>query len=154
VVKDEGAGKVIELHCRYDPATRGGWSSDGRKVRGTLHWVSAAHALEAEVRLYDHLFIKANPYDVKDGSDFKTNLNPNSLEKLASCRVEPSLAGARPGSRYQFLRQGYFCVDSVDSRHGALVFNRIASLRDSWAKIEKAQERGSFSPTTPRSLHS
>ena len=154
VVKDEGTGKVIELHCRYDPATRGGWSSDGRKVRGTLHWVSAAHALEAEVRLYDHLFIKANPYDVKDGSDFKTNLNPNSLEKLASCRVEPSLAGARPGSRYQFLRQGYFCVDSVDSRDGALVFNRTASLRDSWAKIEKAQERGSFSPTIPRSLHS
>ncbi|MBA7494033.1 Glutamine--tRNA ligase [subsurface metagenome] len=154
VVKDEGTGKVIELHCRYDPATRGGWSSDGRKVRGTLHWVSVAHALEAEVRLYDHLFIKANPYDVKDGSDFKTNLNPNSLEKLASCRVEPSLAGARPGSRYQFLRQGYFCVDSVDSRDGALVFNRTASLRDSWAKIEKAQERGSFSPTIPRSLHS
>jgi len=154
VVKDEGTGKVIELHCRYDPETRGGWSSDGRKVMGTLHWVSAAHALEAEVRLYDHLFIKANPYDAKDGSDFKTNLNPNSLEKLTSCRVEPSLAGARPGSRYQFLRQGYFCVDSIDSRDGALVFNRIASLRDSWAKIEKAQERGSFSPTIPRSLHS
>jgi len=154
VVKDEGTGKVIELHCRYDPATRGGWSSDGRKVMGTLHWVSAAHALEAEVRLYDHLFIKANPYDVKDGSDFKTNLNPDSLEKLTSCRVEPSLAGAKPGSRYQFLRQGYFCVDSIDSRDGALVFNRIVPLRDSWAKIEKAQERGSFSPTIPRSLHS
>jgi len=145
VVKDEGTGKVIELHCRYDPATRGGWSSDGRKVRGTLHWVSAAHALEAEVRLYDHLFIKANPYDVKDGSDFKTNLNPDSLEKLASCRVEPSLAGARPENRYQFLRQGYFCVDSVDSRDGALVFNRIVPLRDSWAKIEKAQKFKSIS---------
>ncbi len=141
VVKDEQTGKVIELHCRYDPETRGGWSSDGRKVRGTLHWVSAAHALEAEVRLYDHLFIKEDPYDVKDGSDFKTNLNPNSLEKLTSCRVEPSLADARPGSRYQFLRQGYFCVDCVDSSDGALVFNRTVSLRDSWAKIEKAQKK-------------
>jgi glutaminyl-tRNA synthetase len=143
VVKDEQTGKVIELHCRYDPETRGGWSSDGRKVKGTLHWVSARHALEAEVRLYDHLFIKADPYDVKRGSDFKANLNPNSLEKLTSCRVEPSLAGARPGSRYQFLRQGYFCVDSVDSRDEALVFNRIVSLRDSWAKIEKAQKKKS-----------
>jgi len=141
VVKDEETGKVIELHCRYDPETRGGWSSDGRKVLGTLHWVSAAHALEAEVRLYDHLFMKADPYDVEDGSDFKANINPNSLEKLTLCRVEPSLANASPGSRYQFLRQGYFCVDSVDSRDGALVFNRIVPLRDSWAKIEKAQKK-------------
>ncbi len=139
VVKDEGTGKVIELHCTYDPETRGGWSSDGRKIMGTLHWVSAAHALEAEVHLYYHLFTKANPYDVKNGSNFKTNINPNSLEKLTSCRVEPSLADARGGSRYQFLRQGYFCVDSVDSRPGTLVFNRIVPLRDSWAKIEKAQ---------------
>jgi len=139
VVKDGQTGKVIELHCRYDPETRGGWSSDGRKVMGTLHWVSAAHALEAEVHLYHHLFIKADPYDVKDSSDFKTNINPNSLERLTSCRVEPSLAGAKPGSRYQFLRQGYFCVDSVNSRHGALAFNRIVPLRDSWARIEKAQ---------------
>ena len=139
VVKDEGTGKVIELHCRYDPETRGGWSSDGRKIMGTLHWVSAAHALEAEVHLYYHLFTKANPYDVKNGSNFKTNINPNSLEKLTSCRVEPSLADARGGSRYQFLRQGYFCVDSVDSRPRTLVFNRIVPLRDSWAKIEKAQ---------------
>ena len=143
VVKDEGTGKVIELRCRYDPATRGGWSSDGRKVKGTLHWVSAAHALEAEVRLYDHLFTKANPYDVKDGSDFKANINPNSLEKLTSCRVEPSLVDAKSGSIYQFLRQGYFCVDSVDSRHGTPVFNRIVPLRDSWAKIEKAQKKNS-----------
>ena len=143
VVKDEQTGKVIELHCRYDPETRGGWSSDGRKVLGTLHWVSAAHALKAEVRLYDHLFIKADPYDVKDGSDFKANINPNSLERLTSCRVEPSLAGARPASRYQFLRQGYFCVDSVDSCERKLVFNRIVPLRDSWAKIEKAQKKKS-----------
>jgi glutaminyl-tRNA synthetase len=143
VVKDERTGEVIELHCTYDPETRGGWSSDGRKVKGTLHWVSVAHALEAEVRLYDHLFIKANPYDVKDGSDFKTNLNPNSLEKLTSCWVEPSLAGARPASKYQFLRQGYFCVDPVDSRDGALVFNQIVPLRDSWARIEKVQKKNS-----------
>jgi len=143
VVKDGQTGKVIELHCRYDPETRGGWSSDGRKVMGTLHWVSAAHALEAEVRLYHHLFIKTNPYDVKDSSDFKTNINPNSLERLTSCRVEPSFAGAKPGSRYQFLRQGYFCVDSVNSHHGALVFNRTVPLRDSWAKIEKGQKEKS-----------
>ncbi len=144
VVKDKKTGEVIELHCTYDPATRGGWSSDGRKVRGTLHWVSAAHALKAEVRLYEHLFTKANPHDVKDGSDFKSNLNPHSLEKLTSCPVEPSLADAKPGRRYQFLRQGYFCVDCVDSRQGALVFNRIVSLRDSWARIEKA-EKGKLS---------
>lgn len=141
VVKDEKTGKVTELHCTYDPQTRGGWSSYGHKVKGTLHWVSAAHALKAEVRLYNNLFIKKNPYEVKNGADFKTNLNPNSLEKLTSCRVEPGLANAKPGTRYQFLRQGYFCVDSVDSRRGALVFNRIVSLRDSWAKIEKAQKK-------------
>jgi len=141
LVKDEKTGKVTELHCTYDPQTRGGWSSDGRKVKGTLHWVSAAHALEAEVRLYNNFFIKENPYEVEGGADFKTNLNPNSLEKLTSCRVEPGLANAKPGSRYQFLRQGYFCVDSVDSRRGALVFNRIVSLRDSWAKIEKSQKK-------------
>ena len=141
VVKDEQTGEVVELHCTYDPETRGGWSPDGRKVRGTLHWVSAAHALEAEVRLYDHLFVKANPSDEKDGSDFKSCLNPNSLETLTSCRVEPTLADTAPGSRYQFERQGYFCVDSVDSSNGALVFNRTVSLRDSWAKIEKAQKK-------------
>ncbi len=143
VVKDEETGKVIKLHCRYDPETRGGWSSDGRKILGTLHWVSAAHALKAEVRLYDHLFMKADPYDVEDGSDFKANINPNSLEKLTLCRVEPSLANASPGSRYQFLRQGYFCVDCVDSCERKLVFNRIVPLRDSWAKIEKAQKKKS-----------
>ena len=140
VVKDQQTGEVVELHCTYDPATRGGSSPDGRKVRGTLHWVSAAHALEAEVRLYDRLFVKANPLDEKDGSDFKSYLNPNSLETLASCRVEPSLVGALPGSRYQFERQGYFCVDP-DSSGGTLVFNRTVSLRDTWAKIEKARKK-------------
>jgi glutaminyl-tRNA synthetase len=141
VVKDEETGEVIELHCTYDPETRGGDSPDGRKVRGTLHWVSAVHSLRAEVRLYDRLFAKANPTGEKDGPDFKTYLNPNSLEILTSCRVEPSLAGAAPGSRYQFERRGYFCVDSVDSSNDALVFNRTVSLRDSWAKIEKAQKK-------------
>jgi len=140
VVKDERTGEVVELHCTYDPETRGGVTPDGRKVRGTLHWVSAAHALEVEVRLYDYLFTKANPYDVEEGSDFKASLNPNSLVTLTSCRVEPSLGGAQPGNRYQFMRKGYFCVDP-DSSDGALVFNRTVSLRDSWAKIEKAQKK-------------
>lgn len=140
VVKDEQTGEVVELHCTYDPETRGGDSPDGRKVKATLHWVSAAHALEAEVRLYDHLFVKANPGEDKDGADFKTYLNPDSLETVTSCRVEPSLANAAPGSRYQFERQGYFCVDSVDSSNQRLVFNRTVSLRDTWAKVEKAQK--------------
>ena len=141
VVKDEQTGEVIELHCTYDPKTRGGDSPDGRKVRATLHWVSAAHALEAEVRLYDHLFAKENPLDEKEGADFKTYLNPNSLKILTSCRVEPSLKGAAPGSRYQFERQGYFCVDSVDASEEALVFNQTVTLRDTWAKIQKAQKK-------------
>jgi len=141
VVKDEQTGEVVELHCTYDPETRGGWAPDGRKVRGTLHWVSAAHAPKAEVRLYDRLFAVANPLGEEDGADFTAYLNPNSLETLTSCRVEPSLAGAAPGSRYQFERKGYFCVDAVDSSAGALVFNRTISLRDSWAKIEKAQRK-------------
>ncbi len=139
VVKDEKTGEIVELHCTYDPETRGGWSKDGRKVKGTLHWVSAAHSLKAEVRLYDHLFTKAEPEDVEEGSDFKAYLNPSSLERLTSCRVEPSLKNAKPGSRCQFLRQGYFCVDSVDSSPNALVFNRTVPLRDTWARIEKAQ---------------
>ncbi len=141
VVKDEQTGDVVELHCTYDPQTRGGDSPDGRKVKGTLHWVSAAHALEVEVRLYDHLFTKSNPGDEKDGTDFKTRLNPDSLEALTSCRVEPCLKGAAPGSRYQFERLGYFCVDSKDSSHEKLVFNRTVTLRDTWAKIEKAQKK-------------
>jgi glutaminyl-tRNA synthetase len=140
VVKDEQTGEVIELHCTYDPATRGGSSPDGRKVKGTLHWVSAAHALKAEVRLYDRLFVKEDPNDVEEGADFKSNLTPDSLEILTRCRVEPSLAGAAPGNRYQFERQGYFCVDP-DSSNGKLVFNRTVSLRDSWAKIEKAMKK-------------
>ena len=141
VVKDEKTGEVVELHCTYDPETRGGWSKDGRNVKGTLHWVSADQSLKAEVRLYDHLFVKPNPGDEKDVSDFKTLLNSNSLEALSSCWVEPSLAGAEPGSRYQFLRQGYFCVDSIDSSADKLVFNRTVTLRDTWAKIEKAQKK-------------
>jgi glutaminyl-tRNA synthetase len=139
VVKDE-QGEVVELHCTYDPETHGGWAPDGRKVRGTLHWVSAAHALEAEVRLYDRLFSVENPLDVEEGEDFTASLNPNSLETLTSCRIEPSLAGAAPGSIYQFERQGYFCVDP-DSTDGKLVFNRTVSLRDTWAKIEKKQKK-------------
>jgi len=138
VVKDEKTGEVVELHCTYDPATKGGWSPDGRKVKGTLHWVSADHALEAEVRLYDRLFSIANPGGDKE-TDFKEHLNPNSLETLTNCRVEPGLANAEAGSRIQFERQGYFCVDP-DSSGKKLVFNRTVSLRDSWAKIEKAQK--------------
>ncbi len=139
VVKDEQSGEVVELHCTYDPKTRGGWAPDGRKVKATLHWVSAAHAIKAEVRLYDHLFTKADPSEEKDG-DFKEYLNPNSLETLTSCCVEPSLKGAYPGGRYQFERLGYFCVDPVDSSEDALVFNRTVTLRDTWARIQKAEE--------------
>jgi glutaminyl-tRNA synthetase len=131
VVKDEQTGQVIELHCTYDPASRGGWTSDGRKVKGTLHWVSAAHALSAEVRIYDHLFRTENPDDVAEGSDYKDNLNPDSLVKPTTCLVEPSLATAKAGQGFQFLRQGYFCVDP-DSSEDKLVFNRIVSLKDSW----------------------
>ena len=141
VVKDDKTGEVVELHCTYDPETRGGWAPDGRKVKATLHWVSAAHSLPAEVRLYDHLFLKANPSDEKESADFKTYLNPNSLEALTSCRVEPTLAGAAPGSRYQFERLGYFCVDTKDSSDQSLVFNRTVTLRDTWAKIKKAENR-------------
>ena len=139
VVQDEKTGEVVELHCTYDPATRGGWAPDGRQVKSTIHWVSAAHAIPAEVRLYDTLFLKPNPGDDEDGGDFTTSLNPKSLEVLTECRLEPSLAEASPGSRYQFERQGYFCVDS-DTRPGALVFNRTVTLRDTWARIEKGQK--------------
>ena len=142
VIKD-GQGNVIELCCTYDPESRGGSTPDGRKVRGTLHWVSAAHALDAEIRLYDHLFAKPDPGDVEEGGDFKDHLNPDSLEILTSCKVEPHLAIAQPGDRYQFLRMGYFCTD-LDSGSGPgeeLVFNQTVTLRDSWAKIEKAQTR-------------
>ena len=139
VVKDD-CGEVVELHCTYDPATRGGDAPDGRKVRSTLHWVSAAHAIAAEVRLYEHLFAKENPADVAEGGDLKSNLNPDSLEVLTCCHVEPSLAAAAPASRYQFERQGYFCVDP-DSSPDRLVFNRTVSLRDTWARIQKKQKK-------------
>ena len=137
VVKDEKTGEIVELHCTYDPETRGGNAPDGRKVKATLHWVSAAHAIEVETRLYDRLFLTNNPDDVEEGLDFKSNLNPNSLEILKGCFVEQSLADATPGRTYQFERQGYFCVDPIASQNGKLVFNRTISLRDSWAKIAK-----------------
>ncbi len=139
VVKD-GNGQVVELHCTYDPATRGGDAPDGRKVKATLHWVSAEHSLPAEVRLYDHLFTKEIPDDVEEDEDFKSNLNPSSLDVLKDCRVEPSLAEATPLNRYQFERLGYFCVDP-DSSNDKLVFNRTVTLRDPWAKIQKAQQK-------------
>lgn len=139
VVKDAD-GEIIELHCTYDPATRGGDAPDGRRVKSTLHWVSAAHALEVETRLYENLFIKENPDDVAEGEDFKSNLNPSSFEILSSCRVEPSLGEAMPGNRFQFERLGYFCVDP-ESCEERLVFNRTATLRDPWAKIQKARQQ-------------
>jgi len=147
VVKD-ASGAVTELRCTYDPATSGGDAPDGRKVKATIHWVSAAHAVDAEVRLYDHLFVKPDPDDAPEGMDWKSNLNPKSLETLTGCRIEPSLAGARPGQRFQFERLGYFCVDP-DSEASSLkpqaassgipkpVFNRTATLRDEWARIQR-----------------
>ena len=143
VIKDENA-QVVELRCTYDPATRGGDAPDGRKVKSTLHWVSASKALEAEVRLYDHLFTREDPDKTAKGADFRSNLKPNSLEVLSSCRVEPSLAGAEPGTRYQFERLGYFCVDP-DSSPEELVFNRTVTLRDTWARMQKAQKKQSKS---------
>ncbi len=136
VVKDEKTGEVLEVHCSYDPATRGGNTPDGRKVKSTIHWVSAFHALNAEVRLYENLFTKEDPNETEEGQDFTANLNPKSLEILSGCKLEPSLAGAAAGARYQFERLGYFCVDP-DSATGALVVNRTVALRDTWAKIEK-----------------
>jgi len=141
VIKDERTGEVVELRCTYDPTTRGGDAPDGRKVRGTLHWVSAAHAIPVEVRLYEHLFLKPDPTDVEEGKTFKDYLNPNSLRVLNPCYVEPSLAQAKPGERFQFERVGYFCVDSGDSKPGSPVFNRTATLRDTWAKIQKREAK-------------
>jgi glutaminyl-tRNA synthetase len=132
----DASGQVVELRCTYDPETRGGNAPDGRKVKSTIHWVSAAHAVDAEVRLYDTLFAKENPNDVPEGQDFTVNLNPNSLEVLTHCKLEPSLRDAKAGTRYQFERIGYFCVDP-DSKPGAPVFNRTVGLRDAWAKIER-----------------
>lgn len=141
VVKDD-SGNIVELHCTYDPATRGGDAPDGRKVKSTLHWVSAKHAIDAEVRLYGHLSTKENPEEAEAGKDFRSNINPNSLETLHNCKVESSLADARPLDRFQFERLGYFCVDP-DSSGGKLVFNRTVTLRDTWAKIQKARQKKS-----------
>jgi glutaminyl-tRNA synthetase len=135
VVKN-AQGEVVEVHCTYDPATRGGNAPDGRKVKSTIHWVSAEHAADAEVRIYDKLFTKENPTELEEGQNFTDNLNPNSLEIIANAKLEPSLTNAAPGTRYQFERLGYFCVDP-DSKPGSLVFNRTVALKDSWAKIEK-----------------
>ena len=137
VVKDE-AGNIIEIHATYDPATRGGDAPDGRKVKATLHWVSAAHAIDAEVRLYDRLFTKRNPLETEAGQDWLDNLNPNSLKVLTGCKLEPSLKAAKAGDRFQFERLGYFCVDP-DSTPEHLVFNRTVTLRDTWARIRKRQ---------------
>lgn len=139
VIKDESTGEIVEIHCSYDPETRGGWADDGRRVQGTLHWVSAQHAVDAEVRLYDSLFTEREPEKAPDGADWIQFINPNSLEVLNTCKVEPSLVDAAAGSRYQFLRIGYFCVDP-DTTSEKLVFNRTVPLRDSWAKIQKGQK--------------
>jgi len=138
VVKNE-KGEVVEVHCSYDPASRGGNSPDGRKVKSTIHWVAAASALDAEIRIYETLFNKENPDDVEAGQDFTANLNPNSLEVIANAKLEPSLANAAAGSRYQFERLGYFCVDP-DSKSGKLVINRTVALKDTWARVEKKQK--------------
>jgi glutaminyl-tRNA synthetase len=136
VLKNE-KGEVVEIHCRYDPASLSGDSSGSPRAKATLHWVSVKHATPAEVRLYDRLFLVEDPTGDKDGGDFKSYLNPNSLEVVSTCRVEPSLAEATPGDRYQFERLGYFCVD-LDSKPGALIFNRTVTLRDAWAKIVRS----------------
>ncbi len=140
VVKDEN-GEITEIHCTYDPESRGGMSPDGRRVKGTIHWVSAQHAVDADLRLYDTLFTKSNPYDVEEGQDFIVNLNPQSLTVLKNCKLEPSLGDAQPGMNYQFMRKGYFVADSKDSQPGKLVFNRTVGLRDTWAKqVQKDTE--------------
>jgi glutaminyl-tRNA synthetase len=147
VKTDERTGEVVEVHCTYDPATKGGNASDGRKVKGTIHWVSAQHAVDAEVRLYDHLFSVPAPEEVEEGTEAKENawldnLNPASLVTLTGCKLEPGLAAAAPGSRFQFERQGYFCADIKDSKPGWLVFNRTVALRDTWAKMGKGAQGG------------
>ena len=142
VVKDEKTGEVVEVHCTYDPATRGGNTPDGRKVKATIHWVSATHAVDAEVRIYENLFTKENPDAVEESQDFTANLNPKSLEVIPNAKFEPSLANAKPGNRFQFERLGYFNVDK-DSKAGKLVFNRTVPLKDTWAKIEKRETKKS-----------
>jgi glutaminyl-tRNA synthetase len=139
VIKDEN-GEVVELRCTYDPATRGGDSPDGRKVKGTIHWVSAEKAVDAEVRLYDHLFTKEYPSNVEEGEDWKNNINPDSLKVLTGCKIEPAIAEVKVGTSFQFERMGYFCLDSKDSKPDKLVFNRAVTLRDTWAKIAKKQK--------------
>jgi glutaminyl-tRNA synthetase len=139
VVKDPQTGRVIELHCTYDPATKGGSSPDGRQVKATIHWVSEAHAIPTTLRLYERLFTKENPDDAEEGKTFKDYLNPDSLHIVKNAKLEPSLRDAAPGSVYQFERQGYFCADAIDSKAGNLVFNRTVTLRDTWARIEKKQ---------------
>jgi len=134
LVKDEATGEILEVHCTYDPDSKSGGATAGRKVKGTLHWVADQGAHTAEIRLYDYLLTDDA---AGDEDDFKSAINPNSLERLTHCLIEPSLADAQPGTRYQFLRQGYFCVDTVDSKSQKLVFNRIVSLRDTWAKLQQ-----------------
>jgi len=151
VVKD-GSGRVTEVHCTYDPQTKGGDAPDGRKVRATLHWVSATHSMPAEVRLYDHLLSKADPSDEGEGQDFKSFLNPRSLEVLKNCRLEPSLKGAVPSSRFQFERLGYFCVDPRDSSPERMVFNRTVTLKDEWTKIQKTQEKEPAKMESPKTI--
>jgi len=140
VIKDDETGEILEIRCTYDPESLGGQAPDGRKVKGTLHWVSASHAVDAEVRLYDHLFSVDNPEELEEGMDFTSNINPDSLQVLSNCKLEPALAGAKPGDRFQFVRKGYFFVDPVDSKGGKLVFNRTVSLRDTWAKIQERSQ--------------
>ena len=140
VVKND-AGEVVELRCTYDPATRGGDAPDGRKVKGTIHWVSAPHSIGADVRLYENLFTQADPEDVEEGGSFLDSINPDSVRVIEGSRIEPSVREWTPGTRCQFERQGYFCLDR-DSGPDRLVFNRTVSLRDSWAKIEKAMAAG------------
>jgi glutaminyl-tRNA synthetase len=139
VEKDPATGEVTTVHCTYDPATRGGNAPDGRKVKSTIHWVSAAHAVDGEVRLYDSLFLTANPNQENDGGDWMANLNPNSLEVVPHAKLEPSLKAVAAGARYQFERLGYFCVDP-DTAAGKPVFNRTIGLRDAWAKMQKSQQ--------------
>jgi glutaminyl-tRNA synthetase len=138
VIKDEETGDIVELHCTYDSTTKGGSAPDGRKVKATLHWVSAEHSMDADINLYDNLFIKENPEEGKEGSDFRDYLNPDSLITLKSCKVEPELKAAKAGEYYQFERQGYFCLDADDSTDIRPIFNRTVSLRDTWARIQKA----------------
>ncbi len=151
VIKDDATGEIVELHCTYDPETRRGDAPDGRKVKGTLHWVAAKESLPAEVRLYNRLFVKADPDDADEGKDFMSNLNPDSKVVLGSARIEPSVKDDPPGSRYQFERRGYFCSDAVDSRPDALVFNRTVGLRDTWAKVAAEESKpAARTPPTPR----